>query len=60
MIHLLVPESSKDVFVMAGVADKLPLEEGDVDDGGIEIDELENEDFEGEIVVILSLGPVHF
>ena len=60
MIHLLVPESSKDVFVMAGVAHKLPLEEGDVDDGGIEIDELENEDFEGEIVVILSLGPVHF
>ena len=48
------------MFVMAGVADKLPFEEGDVDDGGIKIDELEDEDFEGEIVVILSLGSVHF
>ena len=45
---------------MAGVADKLSFEEGDVDDGGVEIDELEDEDFEGQIVVILSLGPVHF
>ena len=60
IIHLFVPESSKDVFVMAGVADKLSFEECDVDDGGIEIDELEDEDFEGEIVVILGLCPVHF
>ena len=48
------------MFVMAGVANKLSLEEGDVDDGGIKIDKLEDEDFEGEIVVILSLCPVHF
>ena len=45
---------------MAGVADKLSFEECDVDDGGVEVDKLEDEDFEGEIVVILCLCPVHF
>ena len=57
---LLVPQSSKDVFVMAWVAHKLPLEEGDVDDGGIEIDELEDEDFECEVVIKVRLSSVHF
>ena len=51
---------SKDVFVVAGVAHKLPFEECNVDDGGVEVDKLEDEDFEGEIVVILCLCPVHF
>ena len=48
------------MFVVARVADKLPFEEGDVDDGGIKVDKLEDEDFEGEIVVVLSLCAVHF
>ena len=60
IIHLFVPERSKDVFVVAGVAHKLPFKECDVDDGGIKVDKLEDEDFEGEIVVILGLCPVHF
>ena len=58
--HLLVPDLAKDVLVVARVADELPLEEGDVDDGGVEVDELEDEHFEGEVVVKLRLCPVHF
>ena len=57
--HLLIPDLAKYVLVVARVADELPLEEGDVDDGGVEVDELEDEHFEGEIVVKLRLGPVH-
>ena len=60
IINLFVSESSEDVFVVAGVADKLSFEERDVDDGGIKVDKLEDEDFEGEIVVVLSLRAVHF
>ena len=47
------------MFVVAGVADKLSFEECDVDDGGIEIDKLEDEDFEGEIIVEIWLSSVH-
>ena len=41
------------------IDDSLSLEEGDVDDGGVEVDELEDEHFECEIVVVLLLGAVH-
>ena len=49
--YIFVPEIPNNVDVGTGVADKLPLEEGNVDDGGVEVDELEDEDFEGEIIV---------
>ena len=49
--YIFVPEIANNVDVGTGVADKLPLEEGNVDDGGVEVDELEDEDFEGEIIV---------
>ena len=45
---------------MAGVADELALEEGDVDDGGVEVDELEDEHFERQVVVKVGLRPMHF
>ena len=59
IFNLFVSESSEDVFVVARVADKLPFEEGDVDDGGIKVDKLEDEDFEGEIIVEIWLSSVH-
>lgn len=36
------------------------LEEGDVDRRGVEVDELEDEHLEGEGILELGLGPVHF
>ena len=60
MFYLLISERSKNVFVMSWVSNKLSFEEGNVNDRRVEIYKLEDEDFEGEIVVILSLGPVHF
>ena len=57
--HVFIPYVAYDVMVVTGVAHKLPLEEGDVDDGGVEVDELEDEHFEGEVVVKLRLCPVH-
>ena len=44
---------------MARVADELALEEGDVDDGGVEVDELEDEHFERQVVVKVRLRAVH-
>lgn len=46
-------------MVVAREAHEPPLEEGDVEDGRIEIDELEYEDFEGEVVLEFRLRPVH-
>ncbi len=37
----------------------LPLEEGDVEDGRIEVDELEQERLHNKCVLILRLSPVH-
>ena len=38
----------------------LALKEAYVDDGGIVVDKLEEEHFEDELVLELSLGPMHF
>ena len=42
------------------MAHKFPLKEADVDDGGVEVYKLENENFEGQIIVIGRLCSVHF
>ena len=47
-------------MIVARVADELALEEGDVDDGGVEVDELEDEHFERQVVVKVGLRPMHF
>ena len=51
--------AAHDVVVVARVADELALEEGDVDDGGVEVDELEDEHFECQVVIELRLGAMH-
>ena len=56
---LLVPQVADNMLVMAGVPSELPLEEGHVDQGGVEVDELEDEHFEGQVVVELRLGSMH-
>ena len=48
------------MFVVAGITNKLPLEEGDVNDGGVKVDELEDEDFECQVVIKIRLSPMHF
>ncbi len=58
--YIFVSDVSDDVAVVSRVSHKPPLDEGNVQDGRVEIDELENEDFEGQVVVKLGLGPVHF
>lgn len=56
--YLFVAQS-KDVVVVARVADEAPFKEGDVKYRRVQIDELESEDFEREIVLELDLRPVH-
>ena len=56
---LLVPEVADNMLVMAGVARELPLEEGHVDQGGVEVDELEDEHFERQVVVKVRLCAMH-
>ena len=48
------------MFVIARVADEAPLDEGDVQNGSVEIDELENEHLERQVVVKLRLSSMHF
>jgi hypothetical protein len=52
-LDLFIPEVSSDVLVVTGKSSELSLEECNIDQGGVEVDELEDEDFEGEIVVEL-------
>ena len=44
--YILVSEVSNNIFVRPRVANKLALEESNIEDGGVEIDELEDEHFE--------------
>ena len=57
--YILISEVSKDVFVVARVSNKSSLEECNVEDGRVEIDELEQEDLERQVVVELGLGSMH-
>ena len=47
------------MLVVTRVAHELALEERNVEDGRVEVDELEDEDLEGQVVVKLWLGPMH-
>lgn len=58
--YVLVAQTTKDVLVVARVADKPALEEGNVENGRVEVDELENENFKSQVVIKLGLGSVHF
>lgn len=49
----------EDASIVARVANKAAFEESNIEDRGVEVDELEDEHFEGEIVIELSLGTVH-
>ena len=44
--YILVSEVSNNIFVRPRVANKLALEESNIEDWGVEIDELEDEHFE--------------
>ena len=48
------------MFVIARVADEAAFDEGDVQNGSVEIDELENEHLERQVVVKLRLSSMHF
>ena len=58
--YILIPEVSYNVFVCPGVTHKLPLEESYIKDGGVEVDELEDEHFKGKIIIEIRLCSVHF
>ncbi len=45
---------------MAGISDESSLEESDVDNRGVKVAELEDENFEREIVFEVRLSSMHF
>ena len=51
-INLFIPQGTKDVFVMSWVANKLSFEESNVNNGRVEVDELEDENFKSKVVII--------
>ena len=48
------------MIVMARVSNKTAFEESNVENGRIEIDKLEDENFEGQVVIKLRLSTMHF
>ena len=58
--YVLISDFANDMHVVSRVPDEPALDKGDVQNRGVEIDELENEDFEGQIVVEFRLGAMHF
>ena len=52
MIHLFISQGTKNVLIMSRIANKLSLEKSNVYYGRVEIDELEDENFESKIVII--------
>ena len=58
--YIFISDIAEDMFISAGVADELPLEEGNVEDWWVEVDELEDENLERQIVVEIRLSSVHF
>ena len=48
------------MFVVARIPYEASFEEGDVEDGRVEVYELEDEDLEREVVFEFGLRPVHF
>ena len=57
--YVFVPKIAEDVLVVSWVSNKPSFEKGDVKNGGIEVDELEEKHFESEVVVKLGLCTVH-
>ena len=48
------------MHISSWVSDKSAFKEGDIEDGGIKVDELEQEHFERQIVIEFGLGSMHF
>ena len=58
--YIFISKIAHNIDISPGVANKLPLEESNVDDRRVEIDKLEDEYFEGEIIIKIRLSSVHF
>lgn len=59
VLSYLLISQAKEAGIMSRVAHKPALEETNVDDGGIEVDKLKQEDLEYELVLKLCLCSVH-
>lgn len=55
--YLLVPVLSHDINRSSWIADRFPLGEGDVETGRVVVDELKEEHFQGQAVLVLRLCP---
>lgn len=57
MPNLFIAVLSQQVDGIPRETDGLPFEEGDVEAGGVVVDELEEEHLQGEAVLVVRLGP---
>ena len=58
--YIFIPQIEHYIDVGSRVSHELPFEEGNVDNGGVEVDELEDEDLECQVVVEIGLSSMHF
>ena len=58
--YILISKGAKDVVVSAWIANKATFEERDVENGRIEVYELEDEYLECQIIVEFGLSSMHF
>lgn len=55
--YLFVTVLSHDVNRVSGEADRFPFEKGDVETGGVIVDELKQEHLQGQTVLVVRLRP---
>ena len=58
--YIFISQIAHYVNVGSRIPNELPFEEGNVNDGGVEVDELEDENFKSEIIIKVWLSSVHF
>lgn len=58
--YVFISEIAENVLVVTRIANKSALEKRYVEDGRVEIDELEDENFKGQVVVEFGLRAMHF
>ena len=58
--YIFIPQIEHYIDVGSRVSHELPFEEGNVDNGGVEVDELEDEDLKCQVVVEIGLSSMHF
>ena len=60
MTYIFVPKVEYNVVIMTRISYKATFKEGNVENGRIKVDKLEDKDFECQVVIKFGLRSMHF